>query len=129
MANRYMMLKNVRHKDTISRNFILFIQTADTLLKYMDACFYKKARLSTIKLIVLRILAANGGKMKPSEIASRTFREQHNITTLVDYMRRDGLVISERNSSNKRLVNVTLTDKGRDVLSQSMLVVKMLLIK
>ena len=37
-------------------------------------------------------------------------------------MRRDGLVTTERNNSDKRFVNVTLTDKGRDVLGRAMLV-------
>ena len=39
---------------------------------------------------------------------------------LVNRMRQDGLVAAERNSNNKRFVNVTLTDKGREVLRQAM---------
>ena len=39
-------------------------------------------------------------------------------------MKQDGLVTTERNSSDKRLVNVTLTDKGREVLSRAMPVAK-----
>jgi len=35
-------------------------------------------------------------------------------------MKQDRLVTAERNSSDKRLVNITLTDKGREVLSQAM---------
>jgi len=35
-------------------------------------------------------------------------------------MREDGLVTAERNSSNKRFVNITLTDKGREALSRAM---------
>ncbi len=58
--------------------------------------------------------------MTPSEIAEWTQTERHNITALIDRMKQDGLVTTERNSSDKRLVNVTLTDKGREVLSQAM---------
>ena len=104
------------------RTFILFVQTARAVLKYADAHLYRKVHLSTIKLIVLRVLASNNGVMTPSEVAEWTQTERHNITALVDRMRRDGLVTTERNSSDKRLVNVTLTDKGRDVLSRAMLV-------
>ena len=39
-------------------------------------------------------------------------------------MRQDGLVTAERNSSNKRLVNITLTDKGRETLNRAMPVAK-----
>ena len=117
-------MTNVDHEDAILRTFILFIQTAREVLKYTDAHLYKKMHLSTIKLIVLRVLASNGGSMRPSELAEWTQTERHNITTLINRMRRDGLVTTARNSSNKRLVNVILTDKGRGVLSQAMPVAK-----
>ena len=39
-------------------------------------------------------------------------------------MRRDGLVTTERNSSDKRSVNVTLTDEGWQTLNRVMPVAK-----
>lgn len=65
----------------ILRTFILFVQTADMVLKYANAHFYRKNSLSTIKFVVLQILSVNGGTMTPSEIAEWTSRERHNITT------------------------------------------------
>jgi len=117
-------LLDVDHEDTVLRTFILFVQTARAVLKYTDADLYRKARLSIIKLIVLRALASNNGVMIPSEIAEWTQTERHNITALINRMRQDGLVTAERNSSNKRLVNITLTDKGREVLNRAMPVAK-----
>jgi len=96
------------------------VQTAQTVLKYTDAHLYRKTRLSVSKLIVLQALAANIEGMMPSEIAEWTSTERHNITALVHRMKKDGLVTAERNSDNKRLVNIKLTDKGREVLSQAM---------
>ena len=58
--------------------------------------------------------------MRPSEIAEWTQTERHNITTLIDRMRQEGFITTERSTSDKRHVNVTLTDKGREVLSQAM---------
>ena len=115
---------DVDHEDAVLRTFILFVQTARELLKYADAHLYRKARFSTIKLIVLQALASNNGFMAPSEIAEWTQTERHNITTLVERMRQDGLVTVERNSSDKRRVNVILTEKGREVLSEVMLVAR-----
>ncbi len=57
--------------------------------------------------------------MTPSEIAEWTFKERHNITTLVKRLKQDGLVITERQNKDKRFVNVTLTAKGRRVLKQA----------
>ncbi len=102
------------------RTFILFVQTAQAVLKYTDTHLYRKARISTIRLIALRALATNNRVMMPSEIAEWTQTERHNITALIGRMRRDGLVAAERNSSNKRLVNITLTDKGRETLNRAM---------
>jgi len=99
--------------------FILFVQTAQAVLKYTDAHLYRKTRLSVSKLIVLQALDSSGAMM-PSEIAKWTNTERHNITALVNRMKQDGLVTAERNSNNKRLVNIKLTDKGREVLSQAM---------
>ena len=118
MAKAGTRLINVNPKDTIVRTFILFVQTADTVLKYADASFYKVG-LSVIRFVVLRVLAANGGTMTPSEIAQWTLRERHSITTLVNRLEQDGLVTTERSSRDKRCVDVTLTDKGREVLSQA----------
>ena len=120
MANRVHRLKDVDHEDRVLRTFILFVQAADTIMKYANTHLYRKERLSVIKVIVLRVLAANGGTMIPSEIAEWTFRERHNITTLVDRMKRDGLVRVERNIKDKRFVSVSLTAKGRKVLKQAM---------
>ena len=120
MANRVNRLIDVAHEDRILRTFVLFVQTADTIMKYANTHLYRKERLSVIKVIVLRVLAANGGTMTPSEIAVWTFRERHNITTLINRMKRDGLVRVERNIKDKRFVNVSLTAKGRKVLKQAM---------
>jgi len=112
-------LIDVTHDDIILRTFILFVQTAHTVLRYADAHFYRRVRLSVIKFIVLQALAINGDTMRPSEIAEWTSRERHNITTLVRRLERDGLVRAERSNRDKRFVNIILTAKGRKVLKQA----------
>ena len=111
---------DVYHEDAVLRTFILFVQSAQAVLKYADAHLYRKARLSVVKLIVLQVLDSKGGVMTPSEIAEWTQTERHNITALVNRMKQDGLVTAERSSRDKRFVNITLTDKGREVLRQTM---------
>ena len=98
-------LIQVDHEDSILRTFILFVQAADATMKYANARFYRKVGLSAIKFMVLRILAANGGTMAPSQIAEWTLRERHNITTLVDRLQKDGFVRTERNDKDRRFVN------------------------
>ncbi len=111
---------DVDHEDAILRSFILFVQTAYGILKYADGHLYRKVRLSISKLIVMRALVSNNRVMTPSELAEWTQTERHTITTLVERMKRDGLVRTERNPRDRRFVNVSLTDKGRKVLMQAM---------
>jgi len=113
-------LIEVDHQDVRVSTFILFVQTAQAVLKYADAHLYRKTRLSVSRLVVLRVLASNSEGMMPSEIARWTSTERHNITALIGRMKREGLVTAERNSSNKRLVKIKLTNKGREVYNQSM---------
>ena len=119
MAKKLQSPIDVTPDDIILRTFIMFVQTAHIVLKYADAHFYRKTGLSAIKFIVLRGLAFHGGSMRPSEIAEWTYRERHNITTLVDRLKRDGLVRTNRNSKDRRVMTVTLTDKGQHVLSEA----------
>ncbi len=119
MAKRLQPPIDVTVDDIILRTFIMFVQTAHTVLKYTDAHFYRKTGLSAIKFIVLNGLAVNGGSMRPSEIAEWTYRELHNITTLVDRLKRDGLVKTDRNSKDRRVITVTLTGKGQHVLNEA----------
>jgi DNA-binding MarR family transcriptional regulator len=111
-------------EETLQSVFILFIQTARAVMKYYNAYLYRKVHLSIIKLATLTVLSVNNGLLNPSEIAKITYTERHNITALVSRMSREGLVKTERNPSDRRLVNVTITDKGREVLLQATPVVR-----
>ena len=119
IAKKGTRLIDVGHEDIVLRTFILFVQTADVVLKYADANFYRKTRLSAVKYKVLQILTTNGGSMRPSEIAEWTYREPHNITTLVDRLKQDGLVKTTRNNADKRSISVTLTNKGRKAVERA----------
>jgi MarR family transcriptional regulator, 2-MHQ and catechol-resistance regulon repressor len=114
-------LVEVNIKENIPRVFILFLQTAHAVEKYCDKELYFKERLSMPQLAVLQILNDNGGTMMPSAIAMLMLVEKHNITVLVDRMSRDGLVMVERGlCSDRRKVNVILTDEGRRVLKKAL---------
>ncbi len=119
MFNRRMRLidiDEVEEPDSILRTFILFSQSAREVLKYVDAHLYREAGLSIVQLVALQAMKHNNGVMTPSGIAEWTQTERHNITTLIRRMKKAGLVTSERSIYNKKVINVTLTDKGREVL-------------
>ena len=108
----------IPHGDTIGKTLMILTQTARLINKYVDAYFYRKARFSFTKFLVLRILESRNGVMTPTQIAEWTQTELHNITTLVARLKKEDLVFTQRSDIDKRNVNVFLTDKGRMVLNQ-----------
>ena len=111
-------LYEAKHGEIDSRTFILFIQTADAVLKYADKAL-NKAGLSLIKQMVLQLLQAHGGTLTPSEIASLTLRERHDITTLLQRLDKSKLIELRINPTDRRSKYVTITDKGKQALKFS----------
>jgi DNA-binding MarR family transcriptional regulator len=105
----------------ILRSFILFAQTARVVAKYQDAYMNKEAGLSDVKMIVLMAFYYDpNAAVTASEIARWTDTEPHNITTLIKRMKQDGLLDAKRDVMDKRSLKITLTNKGREALRESM---------
>jgi DNA-binding MarR family transcriptional regulator len=98
---------------------MLFMQAGRAVAKYSDNRFFQALGLSTVKWVALKALATNGGTLTHSDLAVWTDTERHNITTLVDRMKAEGLVTTERGHNDRRFIKVRLTDKGRDLFGQA----------
>ena len=105
----------VSHENDVIRTFMLFTQLAGATIKYIDSKFYRDLRISLIKYMALKVLVINGGIMKHSELALWTNTKKHNITALVDRMKEDQLVTTVRGVTDKRVNNIVLTDRGREI--------------
>jgi DNA-binding MarR family transcriptional regulator len=106
--------------NTAIRVFNLFYEIAHSAVREADRLLYKAAGLSAGKFSVLMVLSSDGGTVTASKLAGRTNTRPHNITTLVDRMKKDGLVATERSQIDRRSVDVILTEKGRSVLTQAL---------
>lgn len=56
------------------------------------------------------------GPMIPSELADKLLTSRSNLTTLIDNLERDGLVRRERSQEDRRQIEVSLTDEGRELI-------------
>ena len=110
---------NVDKGNLVSDTFSLFLEAAIIAQKYADSTFYRKAGISTPKYTVLQILANADNPVTPSEIAKKTIKERHDITTLIQRMKRDGLVDVSPSATDRRSVIITLTEKGREKYVQA----------
>ncbi len=94
------------------------LKTQDKLLSELNALF-KQFGLSHPKYNVLRILRGVGRPGLPcQEIAERMINRVPDITRLVDRLQRDRLAVRAQSGSDRRVVLVRLTPKGRRLLGR-----------
>ncbi len=68
---------------------------------------------------VLRILrGSDPARLACGEIADRMIARDPDVTRLVDRLSRRGLVARARGRRDRRVVEIAITDKGREVLSR-----------
>jgi DNA-binding MarR family transcriptional regulator len=76
------------------------------------------ANLTPNQYNVLRILrGSDPSRVACGEIADRMISRDPDVTRLVDRLSRRGLVARVRSRQDRRVVEVAITDKGREVLS------------
>ncbi len=112
-------LFEVNLQETDARVFLLFVQTAEAVLKYSEAVL-NRAGLSLVKLMVLQLLQTHGGTLTPTEIARFTLREKHNITTLIRRMKKDRLIKIQSNKKDRRSIQITITENGKQAITDSL---------
>jgi DNA-binding MarR family transcriptional regulator len=78
----------------------------------------RQTNLSTSQLLVLGILA-DGSARTVGSIAEHVGLAQATVTSLVDRLEERNLVLRQRSESDRRQVNVMLTDAGRALRSQA----------
>ena len=99
--------------DPTLRTFMLFMQMAHAVNQFSDNRLVLSNKMKTATYIGLKGLIVNGGEMSHTKLAEWTNTRKHNITGLVDRMKRDGFVTTERSTTDRRLIKVAITDKGR----------------
>ncbi|OCP23534.1 MULTISPECIES: MarR family winged helix-turn-helix transcriptional regulator [unclassified Ensifer] len=63
--------------------------------------------------VLWELVQAEGGKLRPFEIESRTLLAQYNLSRLIDRLEREGLVRREAFDADGRGHWVVVTDEGR----------------
>ncbi|HYV96466.1 MAG TPA: MarR family transcriptional regulator [Gemmatimonadaceae bacterium] len=74
--------------------------------------------LSTGQYNVLRILRGSPEALTCGEIGERTIARDPDVTRLVDRLAKRGLVRRTRSHTDRRVVKVEITAKGRDLLDE-----------
>ena len=97
--------------------FLNLARTFDVLTGEMAASVFKPAGLSPVQYNVLRILrGAGGGPLACGEIADRMITREPDMTRLLDRIEKRGWISRCRETTDRRVVSVRITDAGLKVL-------------
>jgi DNA-binding MarR family transcriptional regulator len=94
----------------------LMVHRADALLKICEDKVFSKYKLNSERYAVLVTIQYRGGSAKPSEIARWLQRSPNSISMLADRMVRSGLIKRTRDRIDRRVVRLTISDRGKDAL-------------
>lgn len=90
--------------------FVKLLRAAETV----SARVHRKLRETGLTISQFGVLEAlyHLGPMNQKEIAGKILKSTGNITTVIDNLEKQGLVIRERNNNDRRSFNILLTDEG-----------------
>ncbi len=100
------------------KTWMLLHQTFNAVFKCEDILF-AKAGLTTQQHAVLMAIKYIKAPATPTEIAQWTDRNVSATTMIVGRMDKDGLVKRIRDTDDRRLVRVIITEKGQNILDKA----------
>ncbi len=109
----------VQANDLRFDNFLSFIYTFEIVNKYLDNEL-REFGLNRTQMSILHILIARGGTLTPTELSRRITRSKHATTKAVDSLDMLGLTKSARTKRDRRLRKVSITERGLDLVEQTM---------
>ena len=99
----------------------LMIHRTHDMLKACEDRVFGEYKLNAERYAVLVTIQYLGGSAKPSEVARWLERSPNSISMIADRMVRAGLIKRARDRSDRRVVHLTISDKGKDALKPATL--------
>jgi DNA-binding MarR family transcriptional regulator len=95
----------------------MVVRTARSMKKTLESRLLAEVGITAAQHTVLSTLA-HEDELPLSEIGKRVFLDKPAMTGLADRLENDGLVVRRRHSTDRRVIHLVLTDKGRSVLDR-----------
>jgi DNA-binding MarR family transcriptional regulator len=108
------MTVSPEQENTVLRLWLLLRRVGDALGLCQDLV-YSKYGLTSEQVAVLAAVKSRG-PLRPSEFASILERSPNSMSMLIDRMVKTGLVRRTRDRKDRRVVFVSMTDKGREAV-------------
>lgn len=81
---------------------------------YAEWC--RKRGVSYSWLLILDMILRAKDGIEPAMISDALFMPRQTMTSLLDQMEKNGLIHRERSHTDRRRINLTLTDKGNETI-------------
>jgi len=92
-------------------NFWRCVVFADTLKRYCEITM-KKDDISPLHAIAMFYLVRDGGSSTPTKLAEQMFRSKHSVTKIIDNLEKEGFIIRDFSSKDRRVTNIRITQAG-----------------
>lgn len=106
----------MRHDDSVQPERVLPLlqMVSDLVERRCDRFLGAKYNLTTPQYLLL-LAAHNRGETTLGTLSTFLHCSRGNITGIVDRLERDGWLVRERSTEDRRVIKVQLTEKGRGV--------------
>lgn len=100
-------------------NFLSLVATAELVNTFVDIALRRSDDVTRTDMAILHALTAQGGSMKPTEVARRVMRSPHAITKAIDKLESQGKVSRDPIGLDRRTRTVSITQEGLDLVRRS----------
>ena len=111
------MVINIEQENTVLRLWLLLRRVGDKLALCQDLT-YSKYGLTTEQFGVLASIKSRG-PLRPTDLGSLLERSVNSVSMLIDRMVKAGLVRRTRDRKDRRVVTVSLTEKGKTAVESA----------
>ncbi len=99
-------------------NFWLCVTFSDTIGRYCEITM-KKDDISPLHAIAMYHLVCAGGVSTPTHLADMMFRSKHSVTKIVDNLEREGFIVRDFSSKDRRVTQIKVTPSGLKYVKQN----------
>jgi len=99
-------------------NFWLCVTFADTIMRYLEITM-KKDDISPLHMIAMYHLVRSGGSSTPTQLAEAMFRSKHSVTKMMDNLEKEGFIIRDFSSQDRRVTYIRVTAAGLEYVRKN----------
>lgn len=92
-------------------NFWSCVTFSDTISRYCEITM-KKDDISPLHAIAMYHLVCAGGTSTPTQLAEKMFRSKHSVTKIVDNLEKEGFIVRDFSSKDRRVTRIKVTPSG-----------------